>query len=179
MKFLAGLIVGIMLAVCLGGAALVMGLPPFGAAGAPLSLTAASSNTNPALNVTLSENYLNQLVAENLPREGALSNVALDLHPGNLVAITGALAIAEFVTLHPTVTVRVSPTNHRIVIQVERIALGGVEVPPGVVEPQIAQIKTNLEQELNSQLQALRATTGLQLATLTTAEDAINLGFTR
>ncbi len=141
-------------------------LPP-----APVPPTVPGAQT-----VALGERDLNQLLNQNLPPGGEVSNVVLDLHAGNTASISAALRLNSL-TLQPRATLYATVADNRIAIEVTQVRVGGFGVPSSMIEPQIAQLKNMAERELNSQLAKLQAQTGYKLQTLTTTENEMILHF--
>lgn len=125
---------------------------------------------------TLSESDLNQQLTRNLPQDGTVSNVHLDLHEGNTANVSATVRVNSL-TLQPDASVQVVVTDGRIAIDVLQVNVGGFGVPRSMIEPQIADLKTMAETELNKQLATLETNSGLKLRAITTTEDSMTLYF--
>lgn len=125
---------------------------------------------------TVTESELNQRLNQNLPPDGQVSNVFLDLHPGNTANIRANLRLNSL-TLQPNASLQVAVVNNRIVIDVTQVSVGGFGVPGSMIEPQIANLKSTTEHELNSQLAKVQAETGFKLQSISTTETGMTLSF--
>ncbi len=183
MKVVGGVVIGILALLCIGATAVATGIvrAPFSAPqtlvqGAPALLPLSTQADGADMTVTLSERFLNKMVAEGMPKGGDVSNAQIDLHQGNRADVTAAVKTG-FVTLTPKAAVTFAVQNGRIVIEVQRVDVGGFGVPNSLIEPQIAQLKQTAERELNQKLAELEKTTGLTLQSLSTTENSMTLVF--
>lgn len=126
--------------------------------------------------VTVTESDLNQQLNQNLPPDGQVSNVFLDLHPGNTGNVSATLRLNSL-TLQPNASLQVAVVNHRIAIDVTQVRVGGFGVPSSMIEPQVANLKSLAERELNSQLASVEANTGFKLQSISTTETGMSLTF--
>lgn len=126
--------------------------------------------------VTISESDLNQQMNQNLPPGSEVSNVFLDLHPGNTANVRATLRLNSL-TLQPNASLKASVVNNRVSIEVTQVSVGGFGVPSSMIEPQIANLKNMAERELNSQLAQLEAETGYKLQAISTTETGMTLNF--
>lgn len=138
---------------------------------APLPPTVPGAQT-----FALAESDLNQLLNQNLPPGGEVSNVVLDLHAGNTANVSATLRLNSL-SLQPNALLRATVADNRIAIEVTQVRVGGFGVPSSMIEPQIAELKNMAERELNSQLAKLEANTGLELQALETTENEMRLYF--
>ena len=129
-----------------------------------------------AQSVTISETDLNQQLNQNLPQGSEVSNVFLDLHPGNTASVRATIRLNSL-TLQPNASLKASVVNNRVSIEVTQVSVGGFGVPSSMIEPQIANLKSMAERELNSQLAKLEAETGYKLQSISTTETGMTLNF--
>lgn len=126
--------------------------------------------------VTVTEGDLNQQLNQNLPPDAHVSNVFLDLHPGNTGNVSATLRLNSL-TLQPNASLQVAVVNNRVVINVTQVRVGGFGVPSSMIEPQVANLKSLAERELNSQLAGVEANTGFKLQSISTTETDMRLTF--
>lgn len=185
MKVITGIMVALLIVLCVGGIAVGAGLTFLNRAATsagvqalpPLQPLAAQATENDDVVVTVSERYLNRQLSQNLPQDGQVSNVFLDLHAGNLANVSATVQVNSMLRLQPNATVLLSVSNGRIQITVQKIEVGGFGVPSSFVEPQITELETNAETQLNQQLAELEKSAGLRLTTLSTTENSLTLHF--
>jgi hypothetical protein len=186
MKILVGLAIGIVtFFVAIAGGVMAAGIAPLGSisgtgivqAAPPLQATPTPTAVSADMIITVSERFMNQEMVKGVPPGGQIQNPQVNLHAGQLADFTALVQLNAFMSVNPTVSVRFSVQNGRVVIDVLQVQVGGIGVPSSLIEPQIAQIKTTAETELNRQFAAMQAATGLQLKSLTTTEDSLTLSF--
>lgn len=177
MKLFAGIIAGILAAltiVCIGLLLInnnSVSLP---------SPVGEKLNTTPDMSLTLGERFLNSQVIKAMPNDGTVRNVSLDVHPGNRAEVRATVDVnilGAIVTVNPTAAVTMRVENGRIVISVEKVNVGGVNVPSALVAPQVNKLKATAENELDSQLATIEANTGLRLSAMTSTEDSLIFQF--
>ncbi len=185
MKIITGIIVGIVALVGIGGAAIATGIvrAPFSApqtniqAAPPLQLLLAQTPNNADMSVTLSERFLNKQIIKGIPNTGEISNAQLDLHAGDLADVTATVQVNRLLTVQPKISVKLAVQNGRIVIEVQRVDVGGIGIPDSLIQAQVAQLKQTAEEELNKQFAELEKSTGLKLHSLSTTENSLTLYF--
>lgn len=130
------------------------------------------------MTVTLSERFLNNQIALGVPATDQISNPQLDIHADNLADFS-ATVNTGFFNVKPQATVKLAVQNARIVLDVQKVDVGGFGVPASLIQPQIDQLKQNAEAALNAQFAKLQATTGLKLQSLSTTENTLTLYFSQ
>lgn len=138
-------------------------------------LPAQASDTSD-MTITLSERFLNNRIAIGVPSTAQISNAQLDLHAGNLADFS-ATVNTGFINVNPKATVLLSVRNGRIVLDVQKVDVGGFGVPSSLIQPQIDQLKQTAETALNNEFAQLQASTGLTLQALSTTENSLTLYF--
>lgn len=178
MRFIAGCLVGAIALLGIGGSAIVLSglVPP---AAQPMQAALAQSTPVSDMVVTLSERYLNYSLGKGLPAGGQVRDVQLDLHPNNLASATATIPINAFITVRPKATLRLGVGEGKVTIDVMQVDVGGLGIPNSLIEPQIDDLKRSAESQLNSQLSALAASSGLRLYALSTGENTLTLSFTQ
>ncbi len=143
----------------------------------PLPLPTTMPTPAPNAQVfTVTESDLNQQLGQNLPSDGQVSNVFLDLHPGNVANVSATLRLNSL-TLQPNAAIKVNVANNRISIDVTQVSVSGLGVPGSMIQPQIDNLKALAENQLNRQLETLEQNTGFKLQSVNTTEDSLTLYF--
>ena len=163
MKIFAGAVVGFMGALTIACIALFIFNSNPTSMPSPL---AVQPGTAPDMSLTLGEHFLNVQVIKAMPNDGTVRNVSLDVHPGNRADVRATVDVnilGAIVTVNPIATVTMKVENGRIVISVDQVSVGGLNVPSALVAPQVNKLKATAENELDSQLATIEANTGLKL----------------
>lgn len=158
--------------------------PPVPEEEAPAEETAA------AVRITVAETYVDAQLEKQLDQMGPLSNQPnvqvelqdpdLDLLPENVADLTATVAVrfyGIFFSLRPTASVSFGVEDDQVAVSVDRIAIGNVGLPLGLVAPQLDAFETNVRQQLAVALQQVREATDLRLTTITTTEESLTLDF--
>ncbi len=190
MKIITAFLFGILAVAGIGGAAIVglapgMSSPQTRVAGVsvlqalatPTAVLTPTAADNSDMVITLSERYLNQNIAQGIPQGGQVSNVQLDLHPGNTADLHATLKLNTFVTLQPKLALQLGIANGLVTIDVTSVDVGGFGVPSSLIQPQIDSFKAMASAQLNAQLTAMSQSTGLKLQSLTTTENSLTVSF--
>ncbi len=135
----------------------------------PIAATPQPSPTpQPAVQIVISQRYLNQVVKEAIQTSPDLSNPDVQLLPGNRANVTVDLRMFNTLTVRPTVTLALTVQNHKIHSQIIATQFSGFSAPASVVESRLRYVENQMELTINSQLLANLSEAGLQLDSLQT-----------
>ena len=137
----------------------------------------SQATDNADMTVTLSERYMNKNIARGLAQGGQVQSAQLDIQSNAVVVIDAVVQVNPQLRLSPRVTTQLTVENGRIVVNVQKVDVGGFGVPSNLIEPQINQMKQNAETNLNTQLANFTASSGLKLQALSTTENSLSLFF--
>lgn len=196
MKLIAGALLGLCALLGIAAGAVAMGIvhipilntetnvessPPLQPLPAPSSPPSqpppAQTSLNADMVLTLSERYVSKLLIQGLPQGGAVQNAQIDVRENNLADIQATVRVNESLTVKPTLSLALDVQAGRLVIDVQKVDLGGFGIPQSLIEPQIADLKQNTETELNRQLADFQKSTGLKLQALSTTNTGLTLYF--
>lgn len=186
MKIIVGIVLGALIVLCAGAAAVATGVVPL-TVPPPQTQVQASPPLQPLsqspidadLTITLSERYLNKQISKGLPQGGSISDVVVDVRAGGNALVTATTRVNNFLTLRPQVTIQAGQQNGRIVITVLQVNAGGFNVPSSMIEPQIAQLKTDAENALNRALVDPQNAAGMTLREVSTTDNSFTVVFTQ
>lgn len=189
MKFILGIILGIVIVLGIAGAVVLFGLVPVsrtptvtafqGSVVSPSALQplAQQSSDTSDMVITLSERFMNQQMVKGAGSGGQVENPQLDLHDNGAANFTGNVQVNALIKVPINAALQFSVQNGSVVIDIGNVSVGGFGVPSSLIQPQIEQVKSAAETQLNQQFGNLTATTGLHLESLTTNESSLTLYF--
>ena len=189
MKFILGVVVGIVVLAGIAGGVILFGLVPVTrspiltavqgsvASAAALQPLAQQSTDNADMIITLSERFMNQQMTAGMTQGGGVENPQLDLHDGGAANFTGTVPVNALFKANINASLQFSVQNGSIVLDITNVDVGGFGVPSSLIQPQVDQIKSTAETQLNQQFSNLTASTGLHLQSLTTTENSLTLYF--
>ncbi len=177
------LVIGILL-----GMALTLGILLVWAILQPADRTPLTNHLEPGdldLEVTISEAYLNQAVAQNLAarQEGDPLSIILDFHQEGRVeaSLEGFVHILGLDTLSPVLDAELSlgVRDGELAVRIERVGVGALQIQrdsmPAIAEPALQSVEEAIEAALIEQL----VPAGYQIVGIASDEDSMTLGFRR
>ncbi len=139
---------------------------------------AAASAPAHAVQIVMNETYVDALVKQQLKDNPDVYDPVVDLRPPNLALVTLSMRMQGGFTVRPTATIGFVVKNNRIVVDIVRVDVGRFSVPRVLIENQLQNLQTQLENQLNQVTHPLD-TSILQLDNITANETdlTVDLGF--
>ncbi|HEY8475980.1 MAG TPA: LmeA family phospholipid-binding protein [Chloroflexota bacterium] len=131
-----------------------------------------------AVQVTVSETWLNQQVAAATASERRYRNPRVDLRPPDLALVTAEAeveAAGQRLVIEPTVTLRLQVAQQGLAVHVVSVEVGSLPVPQTLVEQQLAGLEQQVETQLNRTLGERLVGLGLRPLGLETTDNALTL----
>lgn len=154
MKFLAGLVVGILAALLFGAAW------SFLTQGAERVEPVATASDAPALTIAVSEAFLQQQAAAVSTQTG-IANVAVDLEPTDRLAVSGDVQTP--LAVRPTLTYQLGVADNAITLTALGAEVNNLELPGALATPYSMALAQQIEAEVNRWLRPVLEQGGLRL----------------
>lgn len=141
----------------------------------------------PDLRVSIAEKYAQKEMLASLQADKTLQKPVLDFQPGNRIRASATVVTpvprevpvlgGQTITVRPTIVLTFQVVSNRMVVAIESVDLGGLALPRSVVEPQLEQIRKEIESQANQTIQRAVAGTNLKLVAGSTTEDSLVVDF--
>ncbi len=175
---LLGIVLGtivVLLMSRIGGAAYAFQLPP-----TPTQTSSPTMTPTPksAVSIIMNETYVNALVRSQMADNPNVTNPVVDLRPPNLALVTLTMRLPGGLSVRPTATIAFVVQNNRIIVNIQRVDVGNINVPRVLIENQLLALQTQLENQLNQVTHPLDSSIlELNRISATETELTVDLGF--
>ena len=141
--------------------------------------TSAAGKSDVAL--VISANYLNAQLKPLLAKNAPIKQPTISLAAPNLVKLAGAfdlLVAGQRVSTNAAIALKVAVQKARVVLTVDKIEAGGVNVPPSLIESLVETFRAQAEDQLNTLVQNSLKGTLLKLANVRISPTDLTLELT-
>lgn len=163
MKYFAVGCIGTALGLVLGSILTLGTLQAAGVNPAQLTVVPTPSISQPDVTVTVSAAFLNSQLQQAVRQSGLSKQASAVLASPNLIQIaidTDVTAFGIPFTVNTNVSMRVTVRQGRILLTVDKVDAGGVEIPQSLVASTVENARASAEAQINQSVQsALQGTT--------------------
>ncbi len=169
---------GVVLGV-LGGVIVVLGVLMI----APQNVEQDIQTFNPVrpdVAVTVSANMVNAQLQPLIRQSGMLQNPTVTLAAPNTIQLNGVMTqsiLGQPLAINTITTMHVSTQNGRVLLSIDKVDAGGVNVPPSIYQQAIESDRAQMEDQINQMMQRSLQGSPLKLSNILVAPDGITLQF--
>ncbi|MCX7837962.1 MAG: DUF2993 domain-containing protein [Anaerolineae bacterium] len=170
---LVGFVIGVVLGL---GASSLLGRTESSAPITPVMSTSRNDMT-----IIVSASYLNTQLQQLVKQTGLAKQAALTLTAPNIAQINVTIEtrmMGQTVTGNVSARMRVAVQSGRVVLTIEKVDTGNVNIPQTLFAPILDQVRTQAEDQINRIIQHELQGTGLRLANVRIAPNEVTLDLT-
>ncbi len=169
---------GVVLGVLIGAASVVgvlLAVSPNVAQDIPIL-----TSSQPDISVTVNSNVINSQTQPLIRQTGLLNQAAVILAAPNVIQVNGVtnlMILQQPVAINTTTTMRVSVRNGRVVLTVDKVDAGGIDLPASLYAQVVERNRAQIEDQLNRMMQRALQGLALHLSNIAVTPDGITLQF--
>ncbi len=170
--------IGTALGLILGAMLAFGSLQVTGATQAQSTVTPTPVVSQPDVTVTVSAAFLNSQLRQAARQIGMPQPTSLTLASPNLMQVTTSVDVSILgipATVDANVSTRVSVQRGRIVLTVDKVSSGGIDIPQSLLGADVEKMRATAENQVNRLVQVALQGTGLHVTNVRMTPDAMSI----